>query len=40
MHCAQLPVLDARTPDEILGYEDGILFGGHPSETEPIPRKK
>lgn len=21
-HCASLPVLDARTPDEILGYDD------------------
>ncbi len=21
-HCTQLPVLDARTPDEILGYEE------------------
>ena len=21
-HCADLPVLDARTPDEILGYDD------------------
>ncbi len=25
LHCAQLPVLDPRTPDEILGYdEDGL----------------
>jgi antitoxin VapB len=23
-HCAQLPVLDARTEDEILGYEHGL----------------
>jgi len=22
LHCARLPVLDARTPDEILGYEE------------------
>jgi antitoxin VapB len=21
-HCAQLPVLDVRTPDEILGYDE------------------
>jgi antitoxin VapB len=21
-HCAQLPVLDSRTPDEILGYDE------------------
>lgn len=21
-HCSQLPVLDSRTPDEILGYDD------------------
>jgi antitoxin VapB len=21
-HCARLPVLDARTPDEILGYDE------------------
>lgn len=21
-HCAQLPVLDARTPEEILGYDE------------------
>ena len=24
-HCARLPVLDARSPDEILGYDDGGL---------------
>jgi len=22
LHCAQLPVLDSRTPDEILGYDE------------------
>ena len=22
LHCAQLPVQDSRTPDEILGYSD------------------
>ena len=22
VHCASLPVLDSRTPDEILGYDD------------------
>lgn len=22
LHCAQLPVLDPRTPDEILGYDE------------------
>lgn len=22
LHCARLPVLDARTPDEILGYDE------------------
>jgi len=26
LHCARLPVLDHRTPDEILGYDDhGLL---------------
>lgn len=25
LHCAQLPVLDAGTPDEILGYDDSGL---------------
>jgi len=24
-HCASLPVLDGRTPDAILGYDDGGL---------------
>ncbi|HEY0511975.1 MAG TPA: type II toxin-antitoxin system VapB family antitoxin [Thermoanaerobaculia bacterium] len=24
-HCAQLPVLDSRTPDEILGYDENGL---------------
>jgi antitoxin VapB len=22
LHCARLPILDSRTPDEILGYDD------------------
>lgn len=22
LHCAQLPVLDSRTPDEILGFDE------------------
>ncbi len=26
-HCASLPVLDSRTPDEILGYGDDGLPG-------------
>lgn len=26
-HCAALPVLDRRTPDEILGYDDQGLPG-------------
>lgn len=25
LHCAQLPILDARRPDEILGHDDGGL---------------
>lgn len=25
LHCAQLPVLDPRTPDEILGYDENGL---------------
>jgi hypothetical protein len=24
-HCASLPVLDARSPDEILGYDDRLV---------------
>jgi antitoxin VapB len=24
-HCSQLPVLDSRTPDEILGYDENGL---------------
>jgi antitoxin VapB len=24
-HCASLPVLDARTPDEVLGYDESGL---------------
>lgn len=27
IHCATLPVLDPRTPDEILGYDDEGLPG-------------
>ena len=27
-HCAGLPVLDARSPDEILGYDDRGVPGG------------
>jgi len=26
-HCAELPVIDPRTPDEILGYDDRGLPG-------------
>jgi antitoxin VapB len=25
LHCSQLPVLDPRTPDEILGYDENGL---------------